>query len=33
LPRKSDPEYASAVVHLLQKARELDGGQPIKTCF
>jgi bifunctional aspartokinase / homoserine dehydrogenase 1 len=33
IPRKSDPEYARAVVHLLQKARELDGGQPIKNLF
>jgi bifunctional aspartokinase / homoserine dehydrogenase 1 len=33
LPRKSDPEYARVVVHLLRAAREKDGALPIKNLF
>ncbi|HSV86837.1 MAG TPA: aspartate kinase [Levilinea sp.] len=33
VPRKSDPDYARAVVHLLQTARQQDGGQPIRYLF
>jgi bifunctional aspartokinase / homoserine dehydrogenase 1 len=33
VPRKSDPEYAQAVVHLLRSARQRDGGAPVKNLF
>jgi bifunctional aspartokinase / homoserine dehydrogenase 1 len=33
VPRKSDPEYARAVVYLLYAAREQDSGRPLKHLF
>jgi bifunctional aspartokinase / homoserine dehydrogenase 1 len=33
VPRKNEPAYAQAVVHLLKTARQLDGGQPIQSLF
>jgi aspartate kinase len=33
VPRKSDPEYARVVAHLLHTARQQDGGQPMRYLF